>query len=138
MTYDGDNPGDRTIIVGQADGALRQWDRYADDDDGMPIGWSVTCGPIHGAGLAGGGRMATLHVVSSGVGDFQVAPWAVDRLAPEVRARPLSQHTLVAGQAGGVTPTASGAFLFVTLFGTSRVTIQSLVAGVVPAGRTKR
>jgi len=44
--FDGDEAGDRTILLGGLDGFLRKWDLDATDDDGTAISSHVYLGPI--------------------------------------------------------------------------------------------
>lgn len=45
-TFDGNEPGDRTLLIGSWDGYVRKFDAAAEDDDGSPISSSVTIGPF--------------------------------------------------------------------------------------------
>lgn len=137
LTFDGDAPGDRTIALAFADGSVRKWGRYAQDDDGLVLPWHFVAGPLADPSLGGGGRMTSLHVVSLGDGEFEVGAWGSERAHQPGSPQGDQMHRMVAGQNGGISPTAAGAFLYVAARGTSRTTIQRITAGIVPAGRTR-
>ena len=134
--FDADDPGDRMVVLGFADGSLRKFHRYAEDDDGLVRPWSVTAGPIHDPNLATSLRMASLHVTTAGRGRYKVLPWGTDEPSPQRTPRG-HEHSMVGGQTGGISPEAAGAYLYATIFGTEDVTLQGIVAGVVPAGRVR-
>lgn len=137
LPFDGDDPGDRTVLVGFAGGAIGQIDRYADSDMGTPIPWHVTMGPLRDRGLAMRLRATHGSVVTRGEGEFRLGAFGAEQWPLDSTGFP-DMHRMVAGQTGRFRPTASGAMLFVTAMGHDPVTLQALSLGVVPAGRTGR
>lgn len=138
LAFDGSEPGDRTILIGFADGGIRRVFRHTEEDDGLPLPWSFVAGPISDRGLLGAARMTSLHVTSLGDGEFRITAWGTDRPHRPGVSIPGHSIAMKAGQTGGISPTASGAMLYVAAHGTTRVTIQNLAAGLVSAGRVQQ
>lgn len=137
--FDGSEPGDRTIILGNADGSLRRWDRYAHDDAGMTRPWSFVAGPLADRSLVSSLRLSSLHVTSLGTGVYNLRAWGThEAYRAGAQIQPTAVWRLQAGQTGGASARAAGPMIYVALNGTDTVTVQGIHASAVSAGRTGR
>jgi hypothetical protein len=76
--FDGDDPGDRAILLGGKDGYLRKWDLDTTDDDGTAISSHVYLGPIAAQGPTAVRLNEIRSVVAKGSSDVTMSVYRGD------------------------------------------------------------
>lgn len=137
-TFDGNQPGDRVVLMGGWDGFVRCYDADAEDDDGTVIESSVLMGPINSKVLDEM-MLAELQAVldtESGSVSYSVLP---GRTAQEaLTATAVFQGTWSAGR-NLVEPVRRAAHAFYVLVeATGRWSFEQLRALVGPRGMVRR
>lgn len=81
LTFDGDAPDDRLLLLGGRDNIVRHLNEDANDDDGDPIVWNYFVGPIRPAGSMGEAKMLELEATLGDDPDLSPdlfrADWAI-------------------------------------------------------------
>jgi hypothetical protein len=134
---DGDQPKDRTILLGCADGRIRKWDHRATDDDGEMVQASCLIGPITPDTSEAEARLTAVEVVLArdqggcavGVAGTPEAdvPYHVGAMAD-----------IQPGRNGHTRVRARGSHLWVSLSSTGReFAVEDLAVHVTPSGRKR-
>lgn len=102
LVGDGDEAADRVVLIGSADGYLRQWDSAAEDDDGTAIRASVVLGPISQSIVT---RMGWSWLQVMIAGDEEAGPVRAELLtADSPRAIPETPKHVIEIQPGNAKP----------------------------------
>lgn len=138
LVVDGDDPEDRTVLIGCADGYVRCWDVEAEDDDGENIEATVLIGPFQ---RATNERYQYTGLVISLAGDFAGCTWSMyaSDHPEDFPVSPTATGTLVAGRNPPIWSRAVGQSFWLRLSSDSddAWAFESGTMMVTPAGETK-
>lgn len=96
---DGDDPGDRLLLLGGSDGYVRHWDSAQDDDDGTYIESYAFCGPVMPGGDVQESKIHGLTgVLSAGSGTVTATAYASTRAEFSTIGSAVYTATLTAGR----------------------------------------
>ena len=139
VTFDGDDPGDRTLILGCEDGFLRKYSRRARSDDGATIDSRVLFGPLVEESSMQALRFGQLGVELASEQQGAEYDWHVSRAA-DVLGDPARSGKLRAGPNPIIGGKHRGASSWVRIRNASRDerwSLEALSMSVRPAGRKR-
>lgn len=137
VVRDGDDPDDRELLIGCSDGYVRSHGDHA-DDDGSPIMWDVTYGPIIGNETREQGLFNGFQVeLDESLNGATVSVYA-QRQASKSLSQPAVDFRADPGLNGFVYKPVRGSYCYVRLRGTSRSAVEAVRVEVTPAGFKRR
>lgn len=136
---DGDEPDDRKVLIGAADGYARVWDRSANSDDGEAIASLVLIGPIRPRSAHRQVRFNNFQLtLSEGQGGATMNLYAGDYA--ETLGAAVDTKVFSAGRSPGWRRAVKGQACWAELVnGTvnTRWSFESLAVDIAPAGRVR-
>jgi hypothetical protein len=136
---DGDEPGDRVLLLGGHDGYIRKWDQDAVSDDGNRIVSEVLLGPLAPSRIPGEVRYTGLHLVLASAQDgAQYELYGSSR--PDVLGEPRASGPVPPGRSGRLGGRVRGSVVAVKLRNAAvseRWAYESGAIGAYAAGRKR-
>lgn len=139
LVVDGDDPDDRVLLMGCADGYLRHWDRYYKNDDDRLINAWVVIGPLRPQEAHAQVRWNDWEITLANELDGATASWFASENAGQ-EGPELKTFTLSAGRNSGIKKRVKGSYVWLKLknetFNES-FAVEEMAAQWHLAGRTR-